>query len=394
MSRETVSCTREPFTLEIGVDELTEVNSCLMMFELNDFDSPNLWLTTDGKGGRVWTGIHFPSVLSVHTEGESPESIVFVPLPGTFLFRAQEIARTTGTCTLSLDTGLGVLHVKSGSSTYSIDYCVDAECYEEFLPTFCEPRSGNLVTATVSAFDFERFVDTFCYVPLDFKKDGKYPPHVALQVADSTLRATVDWRRFMGGRYTTSVECETVGTGSTSFYPYSVVTFLSHHAHDASTVTISFQENGKYLTISAGNWVTRTALERESAGRWGRPVRAALRNLGCEVEPLDGFQMPTVHAFSYEGCTFGAHIEPGILDVEDRVRISMSLGQGIVESIEIYREINAFNDRWSDVKLVLQESALYGVIDVPCMALERMGEAIVILQHRHTDLAPLLALYA
>lgn len=389
--------TTESFTLTVASDELDAVWEAIVSMRTSDVLGQRAWLITDGTS-RLWIIGEYTTSVWLRFGSAPNDPTATVALPPMFLRQAVILANETGECEIALDAEAGVLSVTTAHEFH----CTDFEPGAHFDPRWhpdAHPRGGlPVVSAHVDGEALNRLMRAVRMHPPNATIDT-VPPFTALELAGGSLRATVDWRRSGGIRFTHAVptSAPVEGEGRVSYLGHFAANFLSDRLFgEDESVTVWFRaERPEVLRFDAdsGAWGCIVHIDRESALRWYERVVHELTCIGAELESGPSRPRNEIR-FQCEGLDFVALIEPGDHASEDRVRLVTPLALGVAENIEVLREVNAFNLRWSEVKLVLEESTLFGVVDVRCHELDRIAGAVLLLMNRHVDLTPMLAVYA
>jgi len=388
--------TTDSFVITISESELDAAWDALMALYSGDAFSQRVWLLSTGAS-RLWVVGEMTTSVWLRSLGTSGDPDLMVPFPPQFLRQASVMASDSGECEISLDGVNGVLAARTDTEFH----CVDYEPCDLFNPEWL-PESHTLpLTPTVSALveggTLARLLGPVRAHPPGVQFDG-VPPFMALELSGVQVKATVDWRRSGGVRFTHVVKpAEPVkGEGKVSFLGFFAARFISDRMfHDEENVHIWFRADDPEaicLDATGGQWGCIVHVDRESAVRWHTRVCTELMSAGFEVEGFADRPSNTIIVRSGD-VEVTALIEPGVEAVDDKVRLVTRLASGVPENLEILREVNSFNQRWSEVKVVLDKSTLFGVIDVRCTELERLGSAVNVLVERHFDLTPMLAVY-
>lgn len=105
---------------------------------------------------------------------------------------------------------------------------------------------------------------------------------------------------------------------------------------------------------------------------------------------------PTVW-FSRKDVVMFATIITGTSDLADRVRISALIADTAGDNEATFREINALNESLVEAKVILQDNAVFALIDVHPSDSEAIQEAVRTLgqiSHRFEGMDALFASYA
>lgn len=388
--------TTESFAITVSESELDDAWSALMSMLSGDATAQRVWLFTTGSS-RLWVVGEMPTSVWLRSQGEGKDPDLMVPLPPQFVRQASILADTAGECEISLDAVNGLLAARTATEFFCVDYEEDDIFDPDWLPEAYTPGRVPEVTAVVDGPNLSRVMGGVRAhppaVPIDV-----VPPFVALEMSDVQMKVTVDWRRCGGVRYTHIVPTErkVTGEGRVSFLGYFAARFLTDRMFsEEESVTISFPENEpEYIRFDStnGQWGCKVHVDRESAVRWHTRVCTELIGGGFDVDGILDRPTNTV-TFRSGDVELTALIEPGVEAVDDKVRLVSVLARGVPENLEILREVNSFNQRWSEIKVVLDKSTLFGVIDVRCSELDRLSGAATVLAGRHFDLTPMLSVY-
>ena len=388
--------TSQSFVIKVTESELDDAWSALMSMFSGDGVTQRVWLFTTGAS-RLWVVGEMPTSVWLRSQGDSKDPDLMVPLPPQFLRQASILADAEGECEISLDAVNGVLAARTATEFFCVDYEEDDIFDPDWLPEAYTPGPVATVTGVVDGASIARVMGGIRVHPPGVPVDV-VPPFVALEMAGTQIKVTVDWRRCGGVRYTHIVPAErqVTGNGRVSFLGFFVARFLTDRMFsEEESVTISFSENEpEFIRFDSttGQWGCMVRVDRESAVRWHTRVCTELINGGFDVDGILDRPSNTVTARSGD-VELTALIEPGVEAADDKVRLVSVLARGVPENLDILREVNSFNQRWSEIKVVLDKSTLFGVIDVRCSELERLGGAANVLAGRHFDLTPMLSVY-
>lgn len=392
-----VETTVEAFSISFTEPELAQVRDVLAHLTRPGEGQAIIWLVDRGTGTRLWIFEDAGTIVWVRTEGHSDGTCAVVPIEPVLLMEMGSLALEHDTVTLSLVPEDSTLVAAAGGLHICVDHLVEAQLDEETLVATAQPEhphaSANVALSTIaSAVSVLRVNGA--------QMDGEgIPPFVGMKIAGGEVRFTVDWRRFGGGRYTGAFAATHEGEATVSFFGHQLVRFLQSRRWDIedsdASVRLSVEHqhgvDTDLVRVTGTCWGVAAWADRESAVRWNSRVADALTEAGCDVVGSPRFTNSI--SFHRHGIEMTALIEPGDGPDQDRVRLLVQLGAGITDNLEVHREINAFNREWPEVKIVLSAPNLFGVIDVPCEHLDRLGSAVETLASRHIDLAPMLNVY-
>jgi hypothetical protein len=391
-----VETTTEAFSLTFEESELAAVRDALTALTRPIEGGAVIWLVDRGEGTRLWLFEDAGTVAWLRTSCARGAAVT-VPIEPVLLMEMGSLASVHDTVSLRLVPEDRTLLASAGEVHVCVDHLADLGLDEDTLAAINESEP----TEVIARLPLEPLAAAMSILRVHGAAfEGGPPPFVGMKVAGGEIRFTVDWRRFGGGRYTGAVAASHEGEASASFFGHQVVRYLTSRNWDPenseSEVTVSVVDHGgidtRVVRFATESWGVAAWADRESAVRWCSKVEEVLTAAGCDV---DGHPRHVNSIdFRRHGIEMTARIEPGDTPDDDRVRVLVQMGAGIADNLEVHREINAFNGRWSDVKLVLVAPNLYGCIDVPCGHLERLGPAVETLASRHIDLAPMLNVYA
>lgn len=388
--------TTESFAITVSESELDDAWSALMSMLSGDGLAQRVWLFTTGAN-RLWVVGEMPTSVWLRSQGDAKDPDLMVPLAPQFLRQASILADVAGECEISLDSINGVLAARTATEFFCVDY-EECDLFDpDWLPESHAAGGVSTVSALVDGTQISRVMGGVRAhppaVPIDV-----VPPFVALEMSGLEFKVTVDWRRSGGVRYTHVVptEQQVSGEGRVSFLGYFAARFLTDRMFSSEeSVAISFpSDDPEFIRFDSatGQWGCIVHVDRESAVRWHTRVCAELLSAGYDVDGLEERPSNTVN-FRSGDVEMTALIEPGVEAVDDKVRLVTVLARGVPENLDILREINSFNQRWSEVKVVLEKSTLFGMVDVRCTELDRIGPAAHVLVDRHLDLTPMLSVY-
>lgn len=389
--------TNESFTITCSSTELDQVWQALVAMHSNEAEGQRVWLVGDGAR-RMWVLPERTTTVWIASEGSPKDPPLLVPFTPHLIWHASMLADETGECQIALDAVHGVITVSNEHQYHCVDHEPDVEFDPDWHPASHEPGATAVISALVHSDALHRLSRSLRLQPWGTSIEG-VPPFVALEMTGESLRATIDWRRCGGGRYTHVVPTAepVLGSGRVSFLGFFAVRYLTDRLLGGDEmIRVWFSEHEptviRFDAVDS-EWGCIVRLDRESAMRWHGRVCAELESAGCIIGGRA--ERPTNSIIAHFGrLEFSVLIEPGDSVVNDRVRVAVALATGVALNVDTLREMNAFNLRWSDVKVVLDDATLFGIVDVPCTDLERIGDAVRLLAERHIDLSPMLAMYS
>lgn len=220
-----------------------------------------------------------------------------------------------------------------------------------------------------------------------------YPmPPMWMQLADGEVVLHVDWSDFLPSRSTyrtTAVHHEASATAAIPHVKLASFlgetdTFAVPDSDEQIAIDIgeAFDGDGESLgdvvTMSSGaGWRITMSAEHPLRARWETRLEAELADDGLEIQSSSGAewvvlggdaslpaaQRPRVHVTLHHG-------HPDI------ARVSTALTTGVVESLDLLRELSSLNAASTGVRYWLEDETVYAAADVRCSALSTLPSTI------------------
>jgi hypothetical protein len=385
---------------EMTISE-TEVDQLASIFSRFTFDPDHdvVWLRVKPNGDRWWSFEIDSHIVWLTSTGTPPPRELIVPLSGIFLYSIARGLLDLDECTLSYNAIDNTLVARIGNLTILSDYSRTSEVPVALLND--ELEDFDLSTdfcALINYDDFYRFIGMQSVMPNSANlAEAAIAPYLTINIASGLFRGTTDWRRFGGSCITTAIPVR--ATDDITFACIGGMWGrLFSTVEDQDDVEIRINSyNMDYVYISCGNIHCRFEVQHEHVKRWILIIYAALIECGAtphlEIRP----NMGESFGFEYQETEMTATIITRDADDHDRVRLSLRLAGVAGDNEQTFREVNAMNESLVDVKLLLQNNAVFAVIDVHPTDTEKIGHALDVLaeiQERFVGIEALFASYA
>lgn len=242
-----------------------------------------------------------------------------------------------------------------------------------------EVGGGNEVRCPAVAIETAAHALRTVLVSYEEGEDRNIPwPYVTAAFDGATLVLRRDWSEF--NREAVEVEIAATGNqhGTVSFYPEVVLRelWISCSEHSDPAVFRFPTEAPDVMVVTSENWGMKVAMGSELVLRYRREIVGILEASGLEVERDDRRDWSPLIATSCNGRQVLVELVRGERLEQSHARISTVVALGLPWTQELASELNSWNDRWIDTKLLFQEGALVVVRDAAVGALEVLPEHI------------------
>lgn len=199
-------------------------------------------------------------------------------------------------------------------------------------------------------------------------------PFIALSADALNLRFVRDWREF--GQPKVETEVDTWGDEGLEASFFAEVVLRELYLADemqGDVVTFGlFADEPAVMVVSAGNWGMLVTLGSEVVLRHRADIEISLESaeIAHDEDPHVGWN-PLVVA-SLRDRRVDVRLVRGTTLRASYVRVSTVVTGGVSWNAELANEINLWNDKWFDTKLVLVDGELVVAHDVPVGSIEQL----------------------
>ena len=275
---------------------------------------------------------------------------------------------------LSFDLDAGTLSTCRGSIAMSMGL---PPLPETTFPPTPDPEC----VAFVSARDVSVAASHLQSIPLPIGGEEGPPfplPYLTITIADGKARLRRDWREYGHAPVEIEIEAWGVVDFDASFYAdFALRELEAANEMAGGVVTIGlFDEAPALLQVSAGNWGMIVTLGTDLVLRHRADIEMVLgaADIEYESDPYVG-RNPVVVA-SVQDRKVEATLVRGPQLRQSHVRVSTVVAGGVSWNPELATEMNLWNDKWFDTKLMVVNGDLVIVRDVSVADLGQLPPAM------------------
>jgi len=336
-----------------------------------------VWLTAEPSGQRTWMFGSSDCTGWLHTTGVGTSEVCVVPFTRLYIVNIRDLITADKDCTVYYNSNEDAIVARIGDRVVFGDYPRQSKPYNKALLIEGQrllDKSG--VRTEFDSQTFREFIRPMCYAPfgIDFDK-ASITPNAAWSVTPHQVRVTLDWTRFGSTCITTAVAVSSTGTVQFSADAVPVGRHWGNLPLTDNVVMIYDEVKQDYVYFSCGNLGLRVPMNSHDTLRWYRRLLNRLDAEEYKHSAVRSGHLPNEVSFVSSDIEMTAHIITRDSDENDRIRISMLLSDVAGDNEATLREINHLNNTLVDVRLVLQDSQIFAVIDFPASEMERLAVA-------------------
>ena len=375
-----VDCQPRSFTLTLPLAEIEAVYSWATRFAPVPMAPFSLVVQCIAGLRRWW--VREANVLAwcefPVADGEAAPS---VPVPYHFLRDLDSLAMYEDSADVVVSLDDVTLSAASGGGTL-------VSGFTGLRDDWAAPDFDETESFTIEADDVARAGLMLTTTVTESSEHFPWFPFTTLMVRDGSATFTRDWSDHGLHPVRFSVPATGDLSRSVSFYNEAVCRELAEQDVTAGPVRFSLSDSVPHqLRIACGNQGMLVDLGSQVVLRHRVDIEAALRAAGMEPESDDrpGWN-PLINVRSGEHRAVIA-LTLGTSHFSSFGRVSITVAEDLPWTHELGSEINAWNDKWTSVRIVHIDNALVIVHDVPAAAFERFGPVIADMVEKTITLA-------
>jgi hypothetical protein len=276
--------------------------------------------------------------------------------------------------TVSVDFSTNLLTLENESTRVSIDLpAQDESALDASLAanSYISMSSGEVA-------QLGRGLDIFP-VTLDLEEITRPFPFLEFTYANEILTARRDWSSYGGP--VVSISIPAIGGDDRMFtaFPNALPRELFFaDTYDQPLTAFNFSdETPNVLFVNGLSWGIRVELGNETVFEHRHALVQTLSENEIDVDPDERIGWSPIVNCHYDGSDISVEIVKGIEGQPDYFRLSTVVLPESPWNLEIASEINSWNNQWTNVKLVRQETDLVAIRDVVAEEMDLAPEAVV-----------------
>lgn len=276
--------------------------------------------------------------------------------------------------TVSVDFSTNLLTLENESTRVSIDLpAQDESALDASLAanSYISMSSGEVA-------QLGRGLDIFP-VTLDLEEITRPFPFLEFTYTNEILTARRDWSSYGGP--VVSISIPAIGGDDRIFtaFPNALPRELFFaDTYDQPSTAFNFSdETPNVLFVNGLSWGIRVELGNETVFEHRHALVQTLSENEIDVDPDERIGWSPIVNCHYDGSDISVEIVKGLDGQPDYFRLSTVVLPESPWNLEIASEINSWNNQWTNVKLVRQETDLVAIRDVVAEEMDLAPEAVV-----------------
>jgi hypothetical protein len=232
-------------------------------------------------------------------------------------------------------------------------------------------------------------------IAIDNENSVKILPFIEFTYSDNWLTAQRDWSHFGGPVVKVRIPARGEGSHSFSAYPHAVARELYFaDIYGSDPLYFCFSDSTPNIALIHGEtWGMRVELGNETVFEHRSSLVDTLSENEIDVDTDERIGWsPTINCH-FDGSDVSVEIVKGLAGQPDYFRLSTVVLPDSPWNLEIASEINAWNNQWTNVKLVRHETNLVALRDVVAEELDLTPEAVVDLVKKSKVVAEVVSVF-
>lgn len=276
--------------------------------------------------------------------------------------------------TVSVDFSTNLLTLENESTRVSIDLpAQDESALDASLAA-----NSYICMSSEELAQIGRGLDIFP-VTLDLEEITRPFPFLEFTYSNETLTARRDWSSYGGPVVSISIPANGGDDRIFTAFPNALPRELFFaDTYDQPMTAFNFSdETPNVLFVNGLSWGIRVELGNETVFEHRHALVQTLSENEIDVDPDERIGWSPIVNCHYDGSDVSVEIVKGIDGQPDYFRVSAVVLPESPWNLEIASEINSWNNQWTNVKLVRQETDLVAIRDVVAEEIDLAPEAVV-----------------